>query len=161
METRQDLFLINRTTIKLTTILNAPIDKVFDLSRDIDFHQKSASQTNETAIGGVISGLINFGESVKWRGKHFGLYLEHTSKITEFERPLKFTDVMTKGHFTYFAHQHFFESLEDGTLMIDILTYRTPYGIFGKLFNRFFLKKHLTNFLKHRNFQLKKELKSF
>ncbi|WP_432412838.1 SRPBCC family protein [Rasiella sp. SM2506] len=144
------------TTIKLATKINATVENVFDLSRDIDFHQKSASQTDETAIGGVISGLINFGESVTWRGKHFGMYLHHTSKITTFERPSKFTDVMTKGHFTYFAHQHIFDTSEDGTLMTYILTYKTPFSIFGNLFDYFILKDHLTNFLKHRNFQLKK-----
>lgn len=148
------------TTIKLTTKIKATTEKVFDLSRDIDFHQKTASETNESAIGGVTSGLINFGESVTWRGRHFGLYLKHTSKITAFERPSKFTDVMTKGHFTYFAHQHFFETSESGTLMTDLLTYKTPFGIFGKLFDYLFLKKHLTQFLEHRNFQLKAALEN-
>lgn len=146
------------TIFTLTTEIKVPIEQVFDLSRDIDFHKKSASQTNETAISGVTSGLINFSESVTWRGKHFGLYLQHTSKIAVFERPSKFTDVMTKGHFTYFAHQHLFETSRNGTLMTDILTYKTPFGIFGKIFDNFFLKKHLTNFLKHRNFQLKQQL---
>ncbi len=148
------------TTINLITTIKAPVEKVFDVSRDIDFHQKSASQTNETAIGGTTTGLINYGESVTWRGKHFGLYLHHTSKITAFERPSKFTDVMTKGHFTYFAHQHFFEATENGTVMRDILTYKTPFSIFGKLFDSLFLKKHLTKFLKHRNFQLKEALEN-
>tara|TARA_R100000935_G_scaffold18503_1_gene35822 strand:+ start:47920 stop:48390 length:471 start_codon:yes stop_codon:yes gene_type:complete len=149
------------TTIVLKTKIKAPVENVFDLSRDIDFHQKSASQTHETAIGGVTSGLINFGENVTWRGKHFGVYLQHTSKITAFERPLKFTDVMTKGHFTYFVHQHLFETLEDETLMIDILTYKTPFGILGKAFDTVLLKKHLTKFLKQRNQQIQKELENF
>lgn len=148
------------TTLKLITKINAPIQTVFDLSRDIDFHQITASQTNESAIGGTTSGLINFGESVTWRGKHFGIYLKHTSKITAFERPSKFTDVMTKGHFTYFAHQHFFRSMENGTLMTDLLTYKTPFGVFGKLFDYFFLEKHLTQFLEHRNFKLKEALET-
>ncbi len=33
------------TTITLTTKILAPVQHVFDLSRDIDFHMKSASQT--------------------------------------------------------------------------------------------------------------------
>ena len=39
---------------------------------DIDFHQESASQTQEKAIKGVTSGQIGLGEMVTWRGKHFG-----------------------------------------------------------------------------------------
>lgn len=70
------------THIKIQTKINAPIQIVFDLSRDIDVHQKSASPTNERAIDGITSGLINFNETVTWRGKHFGVYLTHKSRIT-------------------------------------------------------------------------------
>ncbi len=67
---------------------------------------------------------------------------------------------MTKGHFRYFAHQHLFETTVNETLMIDILTYKIPFSIFGKVFDYFFLKKHLSNFLKHGNFQLKGQLEN-
>lgn len=143
------------TTIKLQTLINAPIKQVFDLSRDITFHTVSASQTKEQAIAGVTSGLINLNETVTWRGKHFGFWLKHTSKIITLESPYKFVDVMIKGHFTYFAHQHIFEEQDGATLMIDILNYRVPYGIFGSIFNTLFLKKYLTNFLLTRNQSLK------
>ena len=70
------------TTINLTTIVKAPIQKVFDINRNIDIHQNSASGTNEKAIAGVTSGLINLNETVTWRGKHFGFYLTHKSRMT-------------------------------------------------------------------------------
>jgi len=44
--------------------------------------------------------------------------------------------------------------------MKDVLTYQTPYGIFGKMFDLLFLKKHLIQFLKTRNNALKKELET-
>ncbi|WP_208639993.1 hypothetical protein [Flavobacterium limicola] len=58
------------TQIKIRTKINAPIQTVFDISRDIDVHQKSACPTKEIAIDGVTSGLINYNETVTWRGKH-------------------------------------------------------------------------------------------
>lgn len=148
------------TTITLITQINAPINKVFDVSRNIDFHLESASQTREIAIAGVTSGEIGFGESVTWRGKHFGMFLTHTSKIVDFKRPEQFTDVMTQGHFTYFAHQHHFTATQYGTEMTDVLTYKTPFGIIGKAFDVLALKKHLTRFLKHRNQMLKLRLEN-
>ena len=48
------------TTINLITKINASKKVVFDLSRNIDVHQTSASKTNEKAIDGVTFGLINF-----------------------------------------------------------------------------------------------------
>jgi hypothetical protein len=59
------------TTIHLTTKIQAPIQTVFDVSRNIDTHQQSASKSDEVAIAGVTSRLINLNETVTWRGKHF------------------------------------------------------------------------------------------
>ena len=75
------------TQIKLTNIIDAPIEIVFNNSRNIDIHQYSASKTNEKAIAGKTSGLINKGETVTWKGKHFGLKLKHQSIISEMDFP--------------------------------------------------------------------------
>jgi len=143
------------TTINLITKINAPKKIVFDLSRNIDVHQNSASKTNEKAIAGTTSGLINLNETVTWKGKHFGIYLTHTSKITEMELYDYFVDQMASGNFKSFKHEHCFIEKNGKTVMIDNLMYETPYGIFGKLFDNLFLKKHMTNFLKTRNEVLK------
>ena len=80
------------TTIRLITKIKAPIQIVFDLSRNIEVHQLSTFQSKEKAIAGRTSGLIKRNETVTWRGKHFGLYLKHKSKITEMELPRYFVD---------------------------------------------------------------------
>lgn len=143
------------TTIHLTTIINAQIETVFNNSRNIDLHQQSASQTHEKAIAGRITGLIKKGETVTWKGKHFGFYIQHQSIITEMDFPTYFVDKQLKGHFKSFKHQHLFEEKNGTTIMQDILQYETPFGWFGKLFDYFFLKKHLIAFLLYRNEILK------
>jgi ligand-binding SRPBCC domain-containing protein len=144
------------TTILLITKIKAPIDTVFDLARDIDVHQESAAASKEKAIAGTTSGVIAFGETVTWRGKHFGVYLHHKSKITEMEYPVYFVDEMEQGHFKSFRHEHTFVSNEETTVMIDYLEYETPLGIIGKGFDKWLLEKHLTQFLLKRNKALKK-----
>jgi ligand-binding SRPBCC domain-containing protein len=144
------------TTIRLITKINAPIQTVFDLARNIDIHQQSTAQSNEKAIEGKTSGLIELGETVTFRGKHFGLYLKHQSEITEMETPNYFVDEMIKGHFKSFRHEHTFVTQNGHTVMIDFMQYKTPFGIVGKLFNKLLLKKHLENFLLKRNEMLKK-----
>lgn len=143
------------TRIELNTIIKGSIERVFDLSRSIDFHMESASQTQEKAKAGVTSGLIGLNQTVSWRGKHFGFWLEHTSKIVVLEAPFRFVDLMIKGHFTYFVHKHEFAEKGNTVLMKDELLYKVPYGVMGKLFDRLLLKRHLTKFLKHRNCQIK------
>lgn len=143
------------TTIHLTTEIKAPIETVFNNSRDIGLHQQSASQTNEKAIAGRACGLIEKGETVTWRGKHFGFYLQHQSIISEMDFPTYFVDEQLKGKFKSFKHQHFFDEKDGVTIMQDILQYETPFGVFGKLFDVLFLKKHLKSFLEYRNGVLK------
>ncbi len=142
-------------SIKLTTHIYAPKHIVFDLSRSIDLHKISTAQSNETAIAGVTTGLIGLNESVTWRAKHFGIYQKLSSKITEFEYPRFFVDEMVRGAFKNFRHEHRFEDAENGTLMTDIFDYQSPLGILGRLADKLFLKKYMTDLLAERNLIVK------
>ncbi|WP_025743994.1 SRPBCC family protein [Aquimarina pacifica] len=137
--------------IYLKTKIYAPVAKVFDLSRSIDFHVQSAQKTKEKAIAGRTSGLIKLNETVTWRGKHFGFYLTHQSKITRFDALNHFTDEMIQGHFKSFKHQHNFYKMSTYIEMVDIIDYRLPCGFLGKIFDFIFLRKYLTKFLTSRN----------
>ena len=64
-------------------------------------------------------------------------------------------DEMIKGKFKFFKHEHSFIEKNGKTVMIDNLMYETPYGIFGRLFDKLTLKRYMTNFLKTRNLVLK------
>lgn len=143
------------TKIKLQSKIKAPIEVVFNLSRNIDVHQESASSSNEKAIAGKTSGLIELNETVTWKGKHFGFYLTHSSKITEMELPNYFVDIMEKGHFKSFRHEHYFKEENGFTTMKDVLIYETPFWIFGRFFDSIFLENHMRNFLLERNAILK------
>jgi hypothetical protein len=90
------------TTIHLTTIIKAPKQIVFDVSRNIDIHQQSAASSREKAIAGVTAGLINLNETVTWHGKHFGFYLTHKSRITAMTFYDYFADEMVEGKFKSF-----------------------------------------------------------
>lgn len=70
--------------IKISLFIKAPIQVCFDLSRSIDLHMESTSHTNERAIKGRTSGLIELGETVTWEATHFGIRQQLTSIITEF-----------------------------------------------------------------------------
>ena len=146
--------------IKIETKINASIDIVFDLSRSIDLHIQSTKQTNETAIAGVTSGLIGLNETVTWRAKHFGIYQQFTSKITAFESPKYFVDEMIDGIFKQFKHEHIFTEENDYTLVVDILHYKSPLGLLGKIADMLFLKSYLTQFIIKRNQSLKKHAES-
>jgi len=137
--------------IVLKTIIKSDIQTVFDLSRDIDLHQKSTSKTNEKAVAGRTSGLIEQGETVTWKAKHLGVIQILITKIIVMNKPHHFTDVMLKGTFKSMKHQHIFRQEGKNTIMTDIFEFESPAGIIGKLFNYFFLKNYMTKFLTERN----------
>ena len=137
--------------IELSIQINAPVERCFDLSRSIDLHMESTKQTGERAISGKTSGLFELGETVTWRAKHFGIWQNLTSKITEYKYPDYFVDEMVSGAFKSFRHEHHFSNDNGQTLMKDVFVFESPFGIFGKLFNWLVLKKYMTNLLVERN----------
>nr|WP_321235419.1 SRPBCC family protein [uncultured Psychroserpens sp.] len=146
--------------IEIKTLINADIQTCFDISRDIDFHKASLKHSNEKAIAGKTSGLIELDEWVTWEAKHFGITQQLTSKITEFDSPNYFVDEMVSGAFKSFKHQHIFQQKKTHTLMIDKFYFESPFGILGRLANVIFLKRYMTNLLSTRNRFLKQKSES-
>lgn len=141
--------------IELSTTINAPIEICFDLSRSIDLHKISTAHTNEQAIAGRTEGLINLHESVTWQATHFGIKQKLTSKITAFNRPYYFVDEQTKGIFKSIFHEHKFEQIGHKTIMTDIFEFHSPFGIFGRIFNKLILTNYLEKLLLKRNRMIK------
>ncbi len=137
--------------IRLTTEINAPIEICFDLSRSIDLHKISTAHTNEEAIAGRTTGLIELNETVTWQARHFGIKQKLTSKITAFDRPNFFEDQQVKGAFKSFKHEHKFEQIGEKVVMTDVFDFTAPFGIFGRIFCKLVLKKYMTNLLVTRN----------
>ena len=138
-------------TIILTTEIQGDIETCFDLSRSIDFHKLSTSKTNEKAISGCTSGLINLDEQVTWQATHFGIRQKLTSKITAYTRPFHFRDEQLKGAFKFIVHDHYFEQQNGKVIMKDSFSFQSPLGIIGKLFDKLVLTKYMAKFLVERN----------
>lgn len=138
------------------TYMEAPIVKCFDLARSVETHIETTSNTNEKAVAGVTTGLLQLGDSVTWEAIHFGVKLKLTAKIVAMDAPQTFKDVMVRGAFHSFTHIHIFTESKEGTLMKDIFTYRAPFGVLGKIADYLFLEKYMENFIVSRASELKK-----
>lgn len=142
-------------TIYLTTHIKADVKICFDLSRSVDLHIISTSKTNEKAIAGKISGLVELNDYILWEAKHFGVRQKLTSKITACNSPTYFRDEQIQGAFKLMNHDHFFEQSGSITIMRDVFTFEAPFGIIGKAFSFLILKKYLIKFLITRNTLIK------
>ncbi|HKC67062.1 MAG TPA: SRPBCC family protein [Bacteroidia bacterium] len=137
--------------IKLITKINAPVERCFDLSRSIDLHKISTSQSNEEAVAGITSGLISLNQTVTWRAKHFFVWQKLTSKITQYEPDVLFVDEMTEGAFKSIHHTHRFEYKNGETIMMDDFIFESPLGFLGRLANTIILTSYLKKLLIKRN----------
>ena len=142
-------------TIHLTTVIHASQEIVFDLSRSIDLHKISTAHTSEEAIAGTTSGLIGLNETVTWKARHLFRNRTMTVKITQLQPFVFFEDTMQAGDFKSFRHEHHFKGIDNGTIMIDLLEFESPYGQLGKWADRFFLKQYLQKLLVKRNQSIK------
>lgn len=146
--------------INITTEISAPIQKVFDTSRSVDIHKNSMKHTNERAIAGKTSGLMELNDWVTWEAKHFGITQQLTSKITEFNPPYFFVDEMQKGAFKSFRHEHHFSEENGITTMVDVFEYKSPYGILGRFADWLFLERYMTRLLERRNSMIKSTIEN-
>ena len=145
---------MGRLVIK--TELRAPIERCFDLARDVEVHCRTAAFTSERAVPpGRTSGLLELGDTVTFEGRHFGLRLRLTARIVEMQRPVRFVDEAIGGPFERLRHVHEFHSRDDATEMIDMLEWEAPYGVLGRIADWLILDRHLGWFVRTKQGALK------
>lgn len=141
--------------IHLTTFIEAPAERVFDLSRNIELHKESMKPHKEEAVSGVRFGLIEKEDTVTWKAKHFFKTRFLRSKITAMKIPNMFIDEQIEGDFKMMKHEHHFKPCDNGTIMIDLFYFESPYGMLGRWFNSLYLTKYIRRLLEERNKTIK------
>jgi len=142
--------------IELTTVIRAQSERVFDLARSIDAHKDTTSGTEERAVAGVTRGSIGMGDEVTWEASHFGVRQRLTVRVTAFDRPKHFQDIMVSGAFKRMVHDHEFAEHPVGTLMRDRFDFASPLGFLGLIADQCFLTSYMRRFLVQRNEVLKR-----
>lgn len=137
-------------TIHLTTFIAAPASVVFDLSRHVSVHKEAHAGFKLEAVAGTRFGLLEKGETITW--KSFHLYKERLQrmKIVEMIKPEMYVEVQLQGDLVMMRHEHHFKPIDNGMLMIDLLTYESPYGHLGRLFNALYFTKYMEAYLQQK-----------
>ena len=141
--------------IDLSLYAAASAERCFDLARSVEAHLRSTAASGERAVAGKTTGLLELGDQVTWRARHFGVEQELTSRITAFGRPQHFRDSQVRGAFACFDHDHYFTPAYGGTILRDVFQYRAPLGPFGWVAERLFLSRYMRRFLLARLYALK------
>jgi ligand-binding SRPBCC domain-containing protein len=133
--------------LTVVTIIQAPLDRCFDLARDVDAHCETSSFTRERTVEpGRTSGLLVEGDLVTFEASHFGVRWTLTARISEMDAPRRFVDEQVRGPFRALRHVHTFEVDGTGTRMTDVIDFRSPFGPLGWLADQLLVGPHLKRF---------------
>ena len=149
--------------IEECTLIAAPIERCFDLSRSVEVHLLSNVHSGEQALalGGVTSGLVGLSEEVTWRAKHFGVWQNLTSRTTAVNSPNYFQVTMVRGIFRSMQADHLFRINTSGlTEMKDVFRIAAPLPVLGILAEVLFLRRYMLALLREREAVIKRVAES-
>ena len=72
------------------------------------------------------------------------------TEITHVKKNEFFVDEQRVGPYKIWHHQHLFREEKNGVLMTDIVSYKLPFGIIGRLLNLLFIKNKLNHIFNYR-----------
>ena len=146
--------------LTLATEIHAPIERCFDLCRDLALHTQTVAHTRERLVGDKQAGLAELGDVLVFEAVHLGVRQRLTSRITQVDRPVFFADVALSGAFQSLRHEHRFTAVCGGkrTLMRDCLEWKSPLGLLGSMADALFLRRYMLRFLAVRNRNLKAKI---
>jgi ligand-binding SRPBCC domain-containing protein len=140
-------------TISDSIFINAPIDRCFLLSTNIELVGQTLGMK---PIEGKTSGSVMPDDRLLWAGWKFGFPQMHESSITQYERPAFFQDTMVRGRFKRFQHDHYFYEMDDRTVLNDKIRFTMPFGIVGRLVGQFVIVPYISRLLRRRLVLLRK-----
>src|SRR6478609_8072497 len=94
----------------------------------------------------MYSGMI-----IRYRVKPLlGISVEWMSEITHLQEKSYFVDEQRSGPFALWHHQHHFKAVPEGVEMTDIVDYKIPLGVLGRLAHWLFVKRQLEGVFSYR-----------
>ncbi len=84
------------------------------------------------------------GQIIRYTISHFPLIsMEWVTEISHVEDRRFFIDEQRFGPYKFWHHKHFFSEIDGGVFMEDIVDYKVPFGIIGKLFHPLIVRPKL------------------
>ena len=84
----------------------------------------------------------------------FNIPFKWVTEITHVKQKKYFVDEQRFGPYSFWHHKHFIKEVEDGVIMEDIVHYKLPLGIIGRLVHRLFVKNKVEEIFSFRRKKL-------
>jgi len=139
-------------TIKAVQKIPKGIDEVWDLFSNAANLQRITPENMKFRILSKHHGdRVYCGQIIEYNvSPLFGVPLYWMTEITHVDPNRSFIDEQRKGPYSLWHHQHHFREIEGGVEMTDIVHYKLPLGILGRLLNALMVRKKLEGIFRYR-----------
>lgn len=138
--------------LKTTQNLSVSIDDAWDFFSDPKNLAKITPDWLNFEIQSDLSGKVHAGMIIHYKVRPIlNIPISWVSEITHLHKPFYFVDEQLFGPYKLWHHEHLLSTGKNGeTIIEDIVSYVVPFGIFGRLLNRFVVRKKLTKIFNYR-----------
>lgn len=134
-------------TLHLTTFIAQSADIVFDLTRHVGLQRDALLAYQQQAVAGTRFGLLESGETITWRARHFFRDRLIRLKIREMIPADRLILEQVMGPFLSYRQERYVKACENGSILIDLVHYEWKQGVLGRIADRFFLGAYLEKLL--------------
>jgi len=137
-------------TLRREQWIKRPIDDVFAFFADARNLETITPPWLGFRILETDSSSVTEGTHIRYRLRLHGLPIYWTTEIRQWRAPNRFVDVQRSGPYKLWHHTHRFESHGERTRMIDVVRYRLPFGILGRIIHAWMVKGDLQKIFEYR-----------
>lgn len=138
--------------LKTEQIIPSTIEKVWDfISSPKNLAKITPPYMGFQITNDPVSEKMYAGQIISYKvSPLLGIKMDWVTEITHVEENKYFVDEQRVGPYSIWHHQHMIEAVAEGVLMKDIVSYKPPFGIFGKIANELIIRRQLNEIFAYR-----------
>jgi ligand-binding SRPBCC domain-containing protein len=146
-------------SIKTVQKIPVSLDKAWDFfSSPANLQAITPNTISFKIISNHHGEIMYAGQIIEYKVKPlFNIPMYWMTEITQVQNKEYFIDEQRFGPYSLWHHQHHFQEIPGGVEMTDIVHYKIPFWIFGRIVNALFVKQKLKEIFEYR-FQKTEEL---
>lgn len=133
----------------------APPERVTDLVRDVELHERLSAPIGGRAIGGRTRGRAEAGDRTVWQARFFGVRARVTVETVRVEPGVAVVERIAgpawrRWPLAAFGHTYRVDRRPGGCVLWDAFTVRLAGGVVGEIATRGLLRRRMTELVRHR-----------
>jgi ligand-binding SRPBCC domain-containing protein len=140
------------STIKTKQFIKSDLNTVWEfISSPKNLSKITPSYMGFHILSDIEDAKMYPGQIIEYHVKPIaGIKMHWVTEITHVKDKEYFVDEQRFGPYAMWHHKHFLKEVPGGVEMTDVVHYKAPFGVFGKIANALFIKKQLKTIFDYR-----------